>query len=167
MRTNFGIDDERMAKAVSASGMATKTLHGGGGLAFAGARASADEGAFAAEGPRLNAIWKRCQERRTDASRRSAPCWVAHLRGHRTEPVRKPEFAAGREPLLIGDLILLEALQGARDVALAALIERGLRAHVDMPLLSASLAPLVARNYRKLRGLGARIRKTADIIIGT
>jgi predicted nucleic acid-binding protein len=93
--------------------------------------------------------------------------WVAQLRGHRTPATAKLEAAAAREPLLIGDLILLEVLQGARDEAHAARIEQGLRQYVLVPLLDADLAPRAARNYRKLRELGTTIRKTADIIIGT
>lgn len=93
--------------------------------------------------------------------------WIAHLRGHRTPATVKLEDAAGREPLLIGDLILLEILQGARDESHAARIERGLRRYVLVPLLDADLAPRAARNYRTLRERGITIRKTADIIIGT
>ena len=93
--------------------------------------------------------------------------WIAHLRGHRTSATDKLEEAIVREPLLIGDLILLEILQGARDDAHASRIERGLRQFTIVPLLNADLAPRVARNYRKLRELGITIRKTADIIIGT
>jgi predicted nucleic acid-binding protein len=62
--------------------------------------------------------------------------WIAHLRGYRTVATAKLEEAAAREPLLIGDLILLEVLQGARDEAHAARIERGLRQFVLVPLLS-------------------------------
>jgi predicted nucleic acid-binding protein len=36
--------------------------------------------------------------------------WIGHLRGHRTAATVRLEAAAGREPLLIGDLILLEVL---------------------------------------------------------
>jgi predicted nucleic acid-binding protein len=93
--------------------------------------------------------------------------WIAHLRGHRTLATAKLEAAAAREPLLIGDLILLEILQGARDEAHAARIERGLRRYAVVPLLDADLAQRAARNYRTLRELGVTIRKTADIIIGT
>lgn len=93
--------------------------------------------------------------------------WIAHLRGRRTPAVGRLEAAAGREPLLIGDLILLEILQGARDEAHAERIERGLRRYPLVPLLDRNLAPCAARNYRKLRALGITIRKTADIIIGT
>jgi predicted nucleic acid-binding protein len=93
--------------------------------------------------------------------------WIAHLRGHQTPATAKLEAAASREPLLIGDLILLEVLQGARDESHAARIERGLRRYALVPLLDSDLAPRAARNYRKLRELGITIRKTADIIIGT
>ncbi|HEY1453580.1 MAG TPA: PIN domain nuclease [Roseiarcus sp.] len=93
--------------------------------------------------------------------------WIAHLRGLRTQATTKLEAAAEQEPLLIGDLILLEVLQGARDEAHAARIERGLRQYEIVPLLGPDLAPRVARNYRTLRDLGVTIRKTADLIIGT
>ncbi|MBW0004517.1 MAG: PIN domain nuclease [Hyphomicrobiales bacterium] len=93
--------------------------------------------------------------------------WIAHLRGQRTPEIAKLEAVAGREPLLIGDLILLEILQGARDEAHAARLQRGLRQYTLVPLLDPELAPRAARNYRKLRELGVTIRKTADIIIGT
>jgi predicted nucleic acid-binding protein len=93
--------------------------------------------------------------------------WIAHLRGSWTVATAKLEAMAGREPILVGDLILLEVLQGARDEAHATRIERGLRRFEVVPLLDADLAPRAARNYRKLRDLGVTIRETADIIIGT
>lgn len=93
--------------------------------------------------------------------------WIAHLRGYRTPATAKLEAAAARELLLVGDLILLEVLQGARDEAHAERIEHGLRQYALMSLLDADLAPRAARNYRKLRELGVTIRKTADIIIAT
>ncbi len=93
--------------------------------------------------------------------------WISHLRGQRTTAALKLEQAARREPLLVGDLILLEVLQGARDEAHAALLERNLRRYHVVSLLGGDLAPVAARNYRKLREMGITIRKTADIIIGT
>lgn len=93
--------------------------------------------------------------------------WIAHLRGHTTPATTRLEAAAEREPLLVGDLILLEVLQGARDNAQAARIERALREYAIVSLLDDRLAAQGARNYRRLRGLGITIRKTADIIIGT
>ncbi len=93
--------------------------------------------------------------------------WIAHLRGSLTPGTAKLEAVVTREPILVGDLILLEVLQGARDEAHATRIEWGLRRFALVSLLDADLAPLAARNYRKLRDRGITIRKTADIVIGT
>ena len=93
--------------------------------------------------------------------------WIAHLRGLRTPAVERLEVAAEREPILIGDLVLLEILQGARDEAHAGRIEQGLRQFRMVPLLDVALASQAARNYRRLRELGVTVRKTADIVIGT
>jgi predicted nucleic acid-binding protein len=93
--------------------------------------------------------------------------WIAHLRGSLTPATTKLEAAVISEPILVGDLILLEVLQGARDELAAARIERGLRRFEVVPLLDADLAPRAARNYRRLRDMGITIRKTNDIIIGT
>ncbi|MGA7674329.1 MAG: PIN domain nuclease [Rhizomicrobium sp.] len=93
--------------------------------------------------------------------------WIAHLRGQTSPATLKLEAAAAREPLLIGDLILLEVLQGARNEVQAARIERALRQYAVVPLLGADMASRAARNYRRLRELGITVRKTADIIIGT
>jgi predicted nucleic acid-binding protein len=93
--------------------------------------------------------------------------WIAHLRGQRTPAAAKLEELVTREPILVGDLILLEILQGARDEANAARIERLLRRFTLVPLLDADLAPIAARNVRSLRKLGVTVRKTADIIIGS
>jgi predicted nucleic acid-binding protein len=93
--------------------------------------------------------------------------WIAHLRGSRSAATAKLYEAAETQPLLTGDLILLEVLQGARDEAHAARIERGLRRFAVVPLLDADLAPRAARNYRLLRAKGITIRKTADLVIAT
>jgi predicted nucleic acid-binding protein len=93
--------------------------------------------------------------------------WIAHLRGSVTPATAKLEAAVMTEPILVGDLILLEVLQGARDELAAARIERGLRRFEIVPLLDADLATRAARNYRRLRDMGITIRKTNDIIIGT
>jgi predicted nucleic acid-binding protein len=92
--------------------------------------------------------------------------WIAHLRGSLTPATAKLEVAVSREPILVGDLILLEVLQGARDELHAARIERGLRRFEVVPLLDVDLAPRAARNYRRLRDIGITIRKTNNIIIG-
>jgi predicted nucleic acid-binding protein len=94
--------------------------------------------------------------------------WIAQLRGQATAPVlRLSALVADDDQLLIGDLILLEVLQGARDDAHAARIERALRAFAIAPMLDPTIAVQAARNYRLLRARGITIRKTIDMIIGT
>jgi len=93
--------------------------------------------------------------------------WIARLRGGPPGVVQKLNAAAAREELLIGDLILLEVLQGARDEIHAARIEADLRQFPVVPLLDPDLAVNAAANYRLLRGLGITVRKTVDLVIGT
>lgn len=95
--------------------------------------------------------------------------WIAQLRGQATAPVQRLRalVAEDDDQVLIGDLILLEVLQGARDDAHAARIERALRAFAIAPMLDPTIAVQAARNYRLLRARGITIRKTIDMIIGT
>jgi predicted nucleic acid-binding protein len=71
------------------------------------------------------------------------------------------------EPLLIGDLILCEVLQGIRSEAAARLVERMLGRFERVTLCGPELAVRGAQNYRLLRRRGITIRKTIDVIIGT
>ena len=95
--------------------------------------------------------------------------WIAQLRGQATAPVQRLRalVADADDRVLIGDLILLEILQGARDDAHAARIERALRAFAIAPMLDPTIAVQAARNYRLLRARGITVRKTIDMIIGT
>jgi hypothetical protein len=93
--------------------------------------------------------------------------WIAHLRDSDTAEVRKLRAVDEPDEILIGDLILLEVLQGARNERLAGLIEQQLRQFEIASMLSPALAPRIARNYRSLRDRGVTVRKTVDMIIGT
>ncbi len=70
-------------------------------------------------------------------------------------------------PLLVGDLILCEVLQGLRSGREARLVERALLRFAIVSLLDPGLAIKAAANYRALRAKGITIRKTVDLIIGT
>lgn len=94
--------------------------------------------------------------------------WIETLRNADTAAVRKLlALASDDAGILIGDLILLEVLQGARDTPHAARIERNLRRFPIATMLDADLAVRAAQNYRFLRSRGITVRKTADLIIGT
>ena len=93
--------------------------------------------------------------------------WIDHLNNVATEPVRRLHELIPSIPLLIGDLIMCEVLQGLRSEREARLVERGLRRFEAVSLLDPELAVQAAANYRLLRSRGHTIRKTIDIIIGT
>lgn len=95
--------------------------------------------------------------------------WIANLRGLDNEAVRKLRAIVDDddEQILVGDLILMEVLQGARDEATAARIERNLRTYQVATMCDATLAVQAARNYRFLRERGITVRKTIDMVIGT
>ena len=95
--------------------------------------------------------------------------WIAHLRGLDSPGARRLRqvICEDDDRVLVGDVVLLEVLQGARDEASAVRIERALRAHRVVPMLDERLAPMAAGFYRRLRRQGITVRKTMDMIIGT
>jgi predicted nucleic acid-binding protein len=95
--------------------------------------------------------------------------WIGLLRNSDSSPVRRLRdiIDAADDQVLVGDLILLEVLQGARDEAQAARIERNLRLYPIAPMLDDAIAVQAARNYRVLRTRGVTVRRTIDMIIGT
>jgi predicted nucleic acid-binding protein len=93
--------------------------------------------------------------------------WINHINHVVNEPVRRLRELIPSEPLLIGDLILCEILQGFRSEAQARFAERILGRFEAVSLYDSGLAVKAAANYRFLRARGITIRKTIDIIIGT
>ncbi|MCP9773700.1 PIN domain nuclease [Synechococcus sp. Tobar12-5m-g] len=93
--------------------------------------------------------------------------WIDFFNGVSTPEVERFDGLLGSTPVAIGDLILVEVLQGFRrdgDVATARQL------FASMPLL-AMLGPQnayrAAENYRSLRSRGITVRKTIDGIIAT
>jgi predicted nucleic acid-binding protein len=93
--------------------------------------------------------------------------WIAVLRGLSTPQTTKFYAVENLKDVLLGDLVLLEILQGAQNDEHAANIRRRMQQFGAVPLLSPDLAVKAARNYRLLRGRGRTMSKTADLIIGT
>lgn len=93
--------------------------------------------------------------------------WIDHFRGNLTREVRILRDPALDVEFCLGDLILLELLQGARDERHAAQISGALSRLPSENLLDTDIATAAARHYRHLRSLGITLRKTADLIIGS
>lgn len=93
--------------------------------------------------------------------------WINNLRGIHSPSIPKFLAAQERREILLGDLVFLEVLQGARSAQNALRLERMLRAYPMIQLFDHTLASQCASNYRQLRTRGITVRKTIDVIIGT
>lgn len=67
----------------------------------------------------------------------------------------------------MGDLILLEILQGIRDDREYQVTQRSLMSLDRLEMFGKGMPEKCAENYRALRKKGATIRKTTDVIIAT
>ena len=92
--------------------------------------------------------------------------WLAHFRNEPSAAVTNLRAIPNPDDIVVGDLILLECLQGARDETHAARMEASLRVFKIENMLGDQAAVETARLYRALRGLGLTPRKTIDVFIG-
>jgi predicted nucleic acid-binding protein len=92
--------------------------------------------------------------------------WIGQLRRTGTRAVNTLN-SSDVDDLIVGDIVLVEVLRGARDDAHAERIERDLRKFVVKSMLNDGIAVKAARNYRMLRQRGLRVRTTIDLIIAT
>lgn len=93
--------------------------------------------------------------------------WIDFFHGVSTPEVERLDGLLGVTPLAIGDLVLVEVMQGFRtdqDVATARQLFRSLAL---LPMLGGSNAWKASENYRQLRRKGITVRKTIDGIIAT
>ncbi|AYM56704.1 type II toxin-antitoxin system VapC family toxin [Agrobacterium fabrum] len=93
--------------------------------------------------------------------------WIDWFQNKQTPQVATLSDINDLSDVIIGDIILLEILQGERNERRAAAIESRLKVFKLVSMLTPEFAVAAAANYRKLRGLGKTVRKTADLIIGT
>jgi hypothetical protein len=93
--------------------------------------------------------------------------WIDYFNGNKTAQTDWLDSALGETPIIIGDLILTEVLQGFqsdKDFKIA----RDLLLRIPfMPMGGRELALESAMNYRLLRKKGVTVRKTIDVMIGT
>jgi predicted nucleic acid-binding protein len=93
--------------------------------------------------------------------------WIDYFNGTETLATKKLDGLLGVQPICIGDLILLEVLQGFRhdqDYQTAKSLLCALPVH---PMLGAGMSLKCADNFRFLRQQGITIRKTIDTIIAS
>jgi hypothetical protein len=93
--------------------------------------------------------------------------WIDYFNGTPTRQSERLDMLLGSEPVLAGDLVLVEVLQGLgsdRDFNQAKKLLTSLNV---VELGGQDIAIQAARNFRTLRSRGITIRKTIDTVIAT
>ena len=93
--------------------------------------------------------------------------WVDFFRGRQTPQTEKLVEMLDSQELAIGDLILTEVLQGCKFDKEFNEVRRLLSRLELIVLGGEDVATEVARNYRRLRGLGITVRGTVDVVLAT
>lgn len=94
--------------------------------------------------------------------------WIDFF-GHRDTPHSQALAALleRRFEVGVGDLMLVEVLQGVRDDRQFERAERWMRAYPQVRIVDDRVAMAAARYYRALRAIGITPRKTIDTLIAT
>ena len=93
--------------------------------------------------------------------------WIDYFRGTPTPQADHLDTLLGTEPVLVGDIILAEVLQGFSTEGDFNEALRLMRSFDTVVIGSPEIAIQAARNFRTLRGLGVTVRKTIDTLIAT
>ena len=93
--------------------------------------------------------------------------WIDYFNGKKTRQTDWLDSALGTTPVIMGDLILTEVLQGFQNSREFKIAKGLLLGMPFMPMLGLDIAIQSVENYRSLRKRGVTVRKTIDVIIGT
>jgi predicted nucleic acid-binding protein len=93
--------------------------------------------------------------------------WIDYFNGEKSAQTDWLNSALGNTPIIMGELILTEVLQGFQSDRDFRLAKNLLLRLPFMPMGGQALALESAANYRLLRKKGVTVRKTIDVMIGT
>jgi hypothetical protein len=93
--------------------------------------------------------------------------WIDYFRGEATPQSEMLDALLGNEPLVVGDLILAEVLQGFQSERDFNQAKQLLMSFETIEIVGRDVAIQAARNFRTLRGHGVTVRKTIDTLIAT
>jgi len=93
--------------------------------------------------------------------------WIDYFRGEATPQSEMLDALLGNEPLVVGDLILAEVLQGFQGERDFNQAKQLLMSFEIIEIVGRDVAIQAARNFRTLRGHGITVRKTIDTLIAT
>jgi predicted nucleic acid-binding protein len=93
--------------------------------------------------------------------------WIDYFNGAHTPQTDALDAMLGTEPVVIGDLILTEVLQGFRNDRDFNRAKSLLTSLIVIDLGGQAVAVEAAKNFRALRTRGITVRKTIDTVIAT
>lgn len=93
--------------------------------------------------------------------------WIDYFNDRKTVKTDWLDFALGFEPIILGDLIFAEVLQGFQNETDLTLAQSFFSDFPCMEMVGQTMALKSAKNYRYLRKKGVTVRKTIDVMIGT
>ena len=93
--------------------------------------------------------------------------WIDYFTGKKTPAAEKLDSLLGQDLVAIGDLMLVEVLQGFRADKDYRRAKELLLSLTVVNMLDTAIALKSAANFRKLRKKGITVRKTIDAIIAT
>ncbi len=93
--------------------------------------------------------------------------WIDYFDGTLTTQTDFLDKILGKELIIVGDIILLEVLQGFRYDRDYTIARKSLEVFPFRNMLGKGIALKSAQNYRYLRKRGITVRKMIDIIIAT
>ena len=93
--------------------------------------------------------------------------WIDYFNGTISNKTDWLDESLGIEPIIMGDIILAEVLQGFQNEKDFKTAKKLLLEFPFMDMIGQELAIKSAMNYRVLRQKGITIRKTIDVMIGT
>jgi predicted nucleic acid-binding protein len=93
--------------------------------------------------------------------------WIDYFRGTPTPQTEILDSLLGNEPVVTGDLILAEVLQGFRSDRDFNQARKLLTSLTVIDLGGTDIAIQAAKHFRALRAKGVTVRKTIDAVIAT
>jgi len=93
--------------------------------------------------------------------------WIDYFRGTATPQTDRLDALLGTEPLAIGDLILVEVLQGLSSDKDFDEARKLLATLVPIDVAGQDIPIQAANNHRALKAMGIAPRKTIDTVIAT
>lgn len=93
--------------------------------------------------------------------------WIDYFNGRDTAQTNKLDDLLSSEAVGLGDLILVEVLQGFREDKDYQIAKQLLTSLTVFNLLGSDIAVKSVNHFRSLRKRGVTVRKTADVVIAT